>query len=724
MFTTKRRFARAPLAALRAVACAALLLPLSNAAHSQQQQQPPAQQSDEDVVRIDSALMQAGVTVLDRQGRFVEGLKAEQFEVLVDGKPQSVSFFEQVAAGSPEERAKLALAGDARARAASRPGAEPQARGRAVIFFLDDLHMPPESVTRARKLIEHFVDKEMGEDDMAAVASASGQLGFLQQLTNNRDVLRAAAARLKPWPQAGSDGQQPPMNEYVAKAIDVEYDRDAIDVYVQVLLKENVPRRTAEAMVKTRARTILERANTYTRNTLRSLDSMVRAVSPMPGRKLAFFLSDGFLLSRNESDIADAMRDITDAAVRAGVVLYTLDTRGLATDSYLDASGSSPVDGTGRIARVEGGVMTASQEALHVIAEQTGGRAILNTNAQAAVLTRTVNETAAYYLLAWRPGDGEQHAGKFRRLDVTVKGRPELTVLVQRGFLEGSGASAGKRAGAQAKQAKEAKEAKQGGELTTALAAAVPVREVPANLSVGYELADKGEVLVTALISVPLDALGTDATGKAAIEVAGYVVNLEGKIGARFAERLSVTPSQTPPGPDGRGYVLYRHQIKVAPGLYQIRAAALDVNSGRAGSAAEWLEIPDLKSRGLTLGSLKVGERPTDTSQPYNVENFVAQRSAERRFKRDTPLRLMTYIYNAQGARPDLEAQVQVLRVGSPVLTYHFDVDPGADPAHGIAFGAEVPLDALAPGRYVLQLTVTNRGARASASGRTLFTVE
>lgn len=720
MFTTKRRFARAPLSAPRASAWAAVLLALSAVALAQQQgqRQPAAQQSDEEVVKIDSALMQAGVTVLDKQGRFVEGLKAEQFELLVDGKPQSVSFFQQVAAGSPEESAKLALAGDARARLSARPGSEPQARGRAVIFFLDDLHMPSESVIRARKLIQHFVDKEMGEDDVAAVASASGQLGFLQQLTSNRDVLRAAASRLKPWPQAGSDGQQPPMSEYVAKAIDVEYDRDATEIYVQALLKDGVPRRAAEVMVKTRARTNLERANTYTRNTLRALGSMVRAVSPMPGRKLAFFLSDGFLLSRNDSDISDAMRDITDAAVRAGVVLYTMDTRGLATDSWLDAAGTSPVDGTGSIARVEVGSMTASQEALHVIAEQTGGRAILNTNAQAAALARTVNETAAYYLLAWQPSSNERQAAKFRHLDVTVKGRPELTVLVQRGFLEGSDASAGKRAGKQSRQAKP------GGELSAALAAAVPVREVPTTLSVGYELADKGEVLVTTLVSVPLDALGTDASGKAAIEVAGYVVNLDGKIGARFAERLNVTTAQSSPGPDGRGQVLYRHQIKVAPGLYQIRAAALDVNSGRAGSAAEWIEIPDLKTGALTLGILKVGERPADTSQPYNVENFVAPRSAGHRFRRDTPLRLMTYIYNAQGARPDLEAKVQVLRAGSPVLTYHFDVDPGADPAHGIAFGAEIPLDALAPGRYVLQLTVTNRAARADASGRTLFTVE
>ena len=713
MPNTKRRSARA---ALRAPARAALLLlALSLAAFAQQREQPAAQRSDEEVVKIESALTQAGVTVLDRQGRFVEGLKAEQFEVIVDGRPQSLSFFEQVAAGSPEERAKLARAGDARARAAARPGAEPQAHGRAVIFFLDDLHMSTENLTSARKLIQHFVDKEMREDDMAAVATASGQLGFLQQLTSNRDVLRAAASRLRPWPQAGNDGQQPLMNEYIAKAIEVENDRGVMETYVQVLLRDGMRRPMAESLVKSRARNILEVATAFTKNTLRSLDSMMRAVSPMPGRKLAFFLSDGFLLNRNEPSVSNALRDITDAAVRSGVVLYTLDTRGLATGAWLDASAAPPFDGTGRLERAEAGAMTESQEPLHILAEQTGGRAILNTNAQAAVLGRTLKETAAYYLLAWRTSADEQRAGKLRHLDVRVKGHPELTVLVQRGFLEGAASASGR---------KPSKPSKPGGEMSAALAAAVPVREVPAYLSAGYEMTEQGEALVTVLVSVPLDALAADAAGKAAVEVAGYVVNLDGKVGARFAQKLSVTPATTP-GPDGRGNVLYRHRVKVAPGLYQVRAAALDVNSGRAGSANEWVEVPGLKSRGLTLGSLTVGERPADTSQPYNVENFVAQRSAERRFKRDTPLRFMTYIYNAQGSPPDLEARIEVLRENAPALTFDkFKVDPGADFARGIAYGAEVPLDTLTPGRYVLRLTVTNRATQADASAQTLFIVE
>jgi VWFA-related protein len=726
MFITNRRSARTPRKALRASLSAALFLQLSlGALAQQQQQQPPATQQSEEVIRVESALMQAGVTVLDKQGRFVEGLKSEQFDVLVDGKPQSVSFFEQVAAGSTEERAKIVAASGERVRATVRPGDAPQAQGRLVLFFLDDLHMPVESLMRARKLIQYFVDKEMGEDDAAAVGCASGQLGFLQQVTSNKDVLRAAVSRLKPQSQLGRDTQLPIMSEYTAKAIDVDFDRDVFEVYVQALLRDGIKRPMAESLVKTRARMILQTANEYTRGTLRSLNSMVRAVKPLPGRKLAFFLSDGFLLSRNDTDVADAMRDVTDAAVRAGVVLYTLDTRGLATEHWLDAgSGAPPPDGGGQVARVENGAMTASQEALHILAEQTGGRAILNTNAQAAALGRTVNETSAYYLLAWRPNAVEQHGNKFRRLEVSVKGRPDLLVLVQRGFLEAAADSSARH-----HENGQGKQAKPGEQMNTALAAAVPVRDVPANLEVGYGLTEKGEAIVTALVSVPVDTLNMDSAGKANLEVAGYVVNLDGKIGSRFAERLNLTAAQSTPGPGGRGYILYRHQIKVEPGLYQVRAAAWDINSGRAGSAAEWIEIPDLKKSGmLMLGSLIVGERPAETGVPLDAGNFVAQRSAERRFTRDSPLRFMTYIYNAKpGLRgvPDLEAHIQVLRDGMPVLSYYkLKVEPGAPDARGIAYGGEFALDTLKPGRYVLQLTVTDQPAKASVSGRTSFTVE
>ncbi len=687
-----------------------LLFPLLASSQSQPRPSPPP----DDVVTVDVSLIQTGVTVIDKQGRFVEGLKADQFDLLVDGKPQPISFFESVVAGSADETAKLA--------AARRSGNAPQTRGylsapgRVVIFFLDDLHMSTESIIRARKLLQHFVDRQMNDDDVAAVATASGQLGFLQQLTSNRDVLRAALARLKPGPQANGDGQLPVMSEYVARAIDVDYDRDVMETYVQVLIRDGIRRPMAESMVKTRAKTILQKANTDTRNSLRSLNSMMRAVSAMGGRKLAFFLTDGFLLTRTDSDVSTAMRDVTDAAVRAGVVIYALDARGLATDHWLDATtGAPPPDPGAQIARVEVGAMSASQEAMHYLSEQTGGRAILNTNAQTAAVNQTINETAKYYLLAWRPNDG-QSRGKFHQVAVTVRDRPELIVLAQRGFLDSP---------PNAMRAPQKQSADSQTDLKAALAAAVPFAEIPVYLDLGYLLTENSEAVVTALLSVPVEALQLDPAGKVAVEVAGYVVNLDGKIGSRFAQRLSMTLAEARAASDGRGHVLYRHQIKVDPGLYQIRVAALDVNSRRAASAADWIKLPDLKSGPFTLGTFMLGERPPDTGQPYNAENFLVQRNAERRFKRDAHLRFMIYIYNARGTPPDLQAHIQVIRDGLPVLSYHnLRVDPGAPDARGIAYGVEIPLNTLSPGRHLLQVTITNAGVQTRDTARTHFTIE
>ena len=64
----------------------------------------------DDVVRTRTELVQTDVTVVDKSGRFVEGLSAEDFELRVDSKLQSLSFFEQVRAGSIDEEKQLTAA--------------------------------------------------------------------------------------------------------------------------------------------------------------------------------------------------------------------------------------------------------------------------------------------------------------------------------------------------------------------------------------------------------------------------------------------------------------------------------------------------------------------------------------------------------------------------------------------------------------------------------------
>lgn len=705
-----------------------LILILVASSLAQDQPANPAREQSEEVIKVETILMQAGVTVLDKQGHFVDQLKPEQFEVFVDGKPQQIVFFDKVVAGSANEGEKIAI------RKSAKPSIESSKvknalpnEGRKVFFFLDDLHMSAESISRSRKAIEYFVNREMSQNDLVAIASASGQLGFLQQLTNNKTVLLAAASRLKPWSQMSGDGQLPTMTEYTAQTIAVEADRDLIDTYVQPLMRDGMRRPAAETLVKERARLIVQTASAVTRNTLRSLSSLIRTLSPVTGRKLVFFFSDGFLLPRNESDIASALQDITDAAVRAGFVVYTMDARGLSVDAWADAASSLPADVTGQLTHALHREMSASQESLYLLAEQTGGRAILDTNSMTKPLSRVVNETGAYYVLAWQPTEVEQKGSKFHRLEVTLKERSDLIVLVQRGFREGVGEWVTRQ---KSDDKGKNKNAKTGTELSAALASAVPVRDLPVHLLLSYLNLQKNDMLMTAMFSMPLDALSFNQSNQGGLEVEGYVVNLDGKIGSRFKERLNITNTvQATPAKGNQTHILYRHQVKLAPGIYQVRVAALDASSQRIGSATEWIEIPDLKAGQFTLGSLLLGEPPTDASSPHTAENFVNQRSAELRFTRSTPLRFMTYIYNAapsnQQSPPDLEVQIVVLRDNKPVLTDEWrKVDVASSDFGRIAYGAEISLETMSPGRHTLQITVNNRQSQVKTSQQANFVVE
>ncbi len=109
-------------------------------------QQP--QNQNPDVIRVNTSLVQTDVMVFDKQGKFVDELKREQFVLKVDGKPREISFFELVKAGSSNEEAQLAAARGVASKAGT---PAPLDRGRPVFFFIDDLHLSEESMHHTRK---------------------------------------------------------------------------------------------------------------------------------------------------------------------------------------------------------------------------------------------------------------------------------------------------------------------------------------------------------------------------------------------------------------------------------------------------------------------------------------------------------------------------------------------------------------------------------------------
>jgi VWFA-related protein len=162
-------------------------LMLVSAVQSLAQQQPTTPQT-EDVLRINTELVQTGVTVLDSRGNFVNGLKREQFELVVDGKPQTISFFEQVETGSDRERQVAVPNREMKDQPTDKTSSAGDSYGRTIIFFIDDLHLSLDSLGRTRKMLTQFIDHEMVETDHVAFASPSGDIGFLQQFTDNKTV--------------------------------------------------------------------------------------------------------------------------------------------------------------------------------------------------------------------------------------------------------------------------------------------------------------------------------------------------------------------------------------------------------------------------------------------------------------------------------------------------------------------------------------------------------
>jgi hypothetical protein len=182
---------------------------------------------------------------------------------------------------------------------------------------------------------------------------------------------------------------------------------------------------------------------------------------------------------------------------------------------------------------------------------------------------------------------------------------------------------------------------------------------------------------------------------------------------------------------DFRRDITYTYPAKLTPGLYQVRVAARDDKSGRVGSAQGWIKVPDLTDKRLALSSLLLGEYAENSITNVSSVDPANQPSisASHRFNRRSKLRLLAFTYNSTPAptdqKPDLAVQVQVIRDDQPVFTTSLrkiTLDGVAD-LNRIPYAADVLLDDLLPGRYVLQLSVIDRISKQSAIQRTHFEV-
>src|SRR6185503_923883 len=276
--------------------------------------------------------------------------------------------------------------------------------------------------------------------------------------------------------------------------------------------------------------------------------------------------------------------------------------------------------------RANNSELHASQDSLYALAADTGGKAVFNTNSLESGLGRALKETSTYYLLAWKPDRGSQQS-KFRRIEVKVVGRPDLTVQVRRGFFDREPETARTAKAEKSNNEKKADEEAKSpeAELRKEMLAPYPARDIPVSLSLTYLYnAPKGVMLSTAL-QVPNEVLSfVPANEKytAVVSVLGSVFDDKGNVGAGFSNRITIQAPSIEATKQGHD-LTYGYPVYIKPGLYQVRVGVRDETTGRSGTAHGWIEVPDLSPGQLALSSLMLGSRAAgvETTNPAAISD-------------------------------------------------------------------------------------------------------
>lgn len=267
-------------------------------------------------------------------------------------------------------------------------------------------------------------------------------------------------------------------------------------------------------------------------------------------------------------------------------------------------------------------------------------------------------------------------------------------------------------------------------DLRAALSSANTRKLIPTTVAASWIDAPGKGPLLTASVQTSSTALDYVTDHKqAAVDVAGVIFNDQGKVAASFRTRVTVNPLPASVEKADSG-VVYNYKTQLSPGLYQVRAAVLDVKSGKVGGASHWIEIPDLSAHPLTLSSLLL----RGTSHTVKTEELLSpselQFSVDRHFSKRSQLNFFIFIYNAKKptayAPPTLAAQVELLKNGTPIIS----TSPrplstmGMTDLARIPYSGQFPLTSLAEGRYHLKITVFDKLANTSVSQRMSFLIE
>lgn len=657
---------------------------------------------DEEVLRITTELVQVDAVVTDKNDQPVDDLKLSDFEVYDNGKKQELQFMEFVSvdAGRRTEGSaasvKIAPGVDT---SVSRDLTAKDLK-RVVAFVIDDVTIPKEDLVRVRQMLTDFVENKMGEGDLVAIIRTIGGKGLLEQLTADKQILRRAIAQLGPVA----------VPAYVALTSD---DSGRISAPPS-------PLSDATATDTINSTNTFEGPSEGTNQVPRALvalsvsNQVVDSLREIPGRKSLVLVSGGlplFDLTRSGAiigDITPVFQTLTDNAIRSGVVINTLDARGLQTAGAVAKFNITPAKsalGGGTFAgsdentagqvdtRLLGEQSLTEQLTLHSLAGQTGGVAVVNANNFSAGLDRVLQRSRAYYRLAFRPS--EKFDNKFHKLEVKVR-RGGTRVYTPEGYYA---------------------RADRSGRVNTKEEAIIHASRSPLarrDLDVAADLqyrfmpaANQAQLDINALIDAHKVNFTHTPDGKyqTSLDVVGFVFDQLGRARADISQTLNATL-------DEEGYrralaagIPYTASTQAPPGYYQVRLVVRETATGNIGTVSRYFEVPDLSNKRLTVSSLFLyGIDPSGANK--NPEPL----SAARVISRKQDLRYAVVIYNPklEGNKPQVRSRLVISQGGKVLFQEPEQLVEGQVSNGQLAKVGQLGLSKVAPGRYVLTLVVTD----------------
>ncbi len=693
-------FARLHLATYLLALCLALA---PRIAYTQSPSAPPDTSSSTLTLRVQSDIVLTNVVVRDKKtGNVVRDLKASDFTIFENGKPQRLASFDFQ---SVDEAATLNERGTVSGRALDSKSVADLLNGeilgapttslrdhRLTVMFFDLSSMQPEDIDRAVEAAQRYIKTKMQPADMVAVVSMATSLSMDQDFTADHGLLLRAVGRYNGTEGTGfanggqtgsTDGTDDDASSFATD--DTEYN------------------------------------SLNTDRELFAIQSIARSLERVDQHKSMLYFSGG--LTRNGIENQASMRAATNEAVKANMAIYAVDSRGLqALPPVGDASqgslrGVSAYNGSAVQSQLDANF--GSQETLGTLASDTGGKLFSDSNDFAPAFQQIQHDTEAYYILGFHPVNARLD-GSFRHLTVRVN-RPDVKLEYRPGYYA-------------AADFKHQKTEDREQALEDQMRSDLPATDVSLYLQALYFRLPDGRSAVPISMVVPgsqIPFVTNRDRDKASLDVLGQVKDAQGIVvgNVRDTVKLALDAAQQV----RRKNIQYSTGFTLAPGRYHLKFVVREDQTGNMGSFETDLQVPDLRKAAIKLSSVVLSSQRTPVTDKH-AQSPLIRDGAEwipnvaHVFRADGHLYLLYEIYDPSRKKtaneppppsaPGLNRRPQgAIRVltnlelleGSTKVYETPLVEANAintPDRNAVSFAFDVPLASLKPGVYIAQVNV------------------